>query len=107
MHTCPAGAVGFDGVPVQPALVSVVVGAVWPPASCQPATLTKTSLSETPTGAGIGNVASTPKSLAEASKAWKSPPIAPRIVCPLGTELSAEAPAEPAGPVAPCGPAGP
>src|SRR5512133_240615 len=61
MQTFPAGAVGFSGVPVQPGFVFVVVGCVWPPGFCQPATLTKTSSSDRPTGAGIGNVMSTPK----------------------------------------------
>jgi hypothetical protein len=34
MQTLPGGAVGFSGVPVQPGFVSVVVGAVYPPAFC-------------------------------------------------------------------------
>jgi hypothetical protein len=70
MQTLPGGAVGFSGVPVQPGLVSVVVGAVCPPAFCQCRTLTKTSSSERPTGADMGIVMSTPKSLAVLSKAW-------------------------------------
>src|SRR5919198_5387385 len=108
MQTSPGPAVGSSGVPSQPTgSVSVVVGAVWPAEPCQLSTLTKTSSSETPSGAGIGNVTSTPKSLALASYAWKSPPTTPWIVSPLGSSSSAERPRGPAGPADPVGPRAP
>src|ERR671937_774498 len=108
MQTSPGPAVGSSGVPSQPTgSVSVVVGAVWPAEPCQLSTLTKTSSSETPNGAGIGNVTSTPKSLALPSYAWKSPPTTPWIVSPLGSSSSAERPGGPAGPAGPAAPVGP